>query len=493
MYGVFAAAGFLFLTCGAVSRKFIVLHKPEDPTISIKLWFQVGSQYDPPGKEGLAHFCARMLAEGGTKRHSYEEILDLLYPMAASYSVTVDKEMTVFHGRVHKDHLDSYLSLLTQAVCEPGFRKEDFDRIKSNILNELENLLRYGNDEAFGKEAFFQFVFQGTPYSHPCMGLIESVKSITLEDVETFYQKYFTFENLVIGLGGKVDPHLKKRVLKEFRGLPSGKVASIPPPQVKPIQGLEVLLIEKETPSTAMSLGFPISVLRGDRDFMALWLFRSWFGEHRNSSSHLYQVIREARGLNYGDYAYIEYFPNGWRYRFPPPNFARRQQLFEIWIRPVPNETAHFVLRAVLRELQKVVDQGMSKEDFERTKRFLKKYYRNYAQTTEAQLGYRLDDRFYGTKDFLKAFPKALDRLTLEEVNLAIRRHLQYKNIKIVMITENAEQLKEALVKDLPSPITYKTPKPPEILAEDQEIAKYSLSIPEQNVTILKAEDMFVR
>jgi len=492
MYGMFVA-GLLLLACGVSSRKLIVLHKPQDPTVSIKVWFQVGSQYDPLGKEGLANLCARLLAEGGTKRHSYEEILDLLYPMAASYSVTVDKEMTVFHGRVHADHLDSYLPLFTQAICEPGFRREDFERIKSNILNELENLLRYGNDEAFGKEAFFQFVFQGTPYSHPCIGLIESVKSITLEDVQTFYRNYFTFDNLVIGLGGKVDKKLEKRVVSALQNLPSGKVKVASSFQVKPIQGLEVLLIEKETPSTAMSLGFPISVLRNDRDFMALWLFRSWFGEHRNSASHLYQVIREARGLNYGDYAYIEYFPNGWMYRFPSPNFARHHQVFEIWIRPVPNETAHFVLRAVLRELQKVVDQGMSKENFERTKQFLKKYYRNYAQTTEAQLGYRLDDRFYGTKDFLKDFSKALDRLTLEEVNSAIRRHLQYKNVKIVMITENAEKLKEALVNDLPSPITYTTPKPPEVLAEDQEIAKYPLSIPEENVTVIKAEDMFVR
>lgn len=492
MYGFFWA-GLLFLACGFFIRKLIVAHKPEDPTVSIKLWFQVGSQDDPKGKEGLVNLCAKLLAEGGTKTHSYEEILDRLYPMAASYSVTVDKEMTVFHGRVHQDHLNAYLSLFSQAICEPGFRKEDFDRIKSNVLNELENLLRYGNDEAFGKEAFFQFVFQGTSYSHPCIGLIESVKSITLEDVEKFYQNHFTFDNLIIGLGGKVDRKLEKRVLKAFHNLPREKSVSSPLPQLKPIQGLEVLLVEKETPSTAMSLGFPISVLRKDRDFMALWLFRSWFGEHRNSASHLYQVIREARGLNYGDYAYIEYFPNGWRYRFPPPNFARRQQVFEIWIRPVPNETAHFVLKAVLRELQKAVDNGMSLEAFERTKQFLKKYYRNYAPTTEAQLGYRLDDRFYGTQNFLKDFPKALDRLTLEELNSAIRRYLQYKNMKIVMITQDAEKLKEALVKDLQSPIQYKTPKPSEVLAEDQEIAKYPLFIPEENVTIIKAEEMFVR
>ncbi len=49
--------------------------------------------------------------------------------------------------------------------------------------------------------------------------------------------------------------------------------------------------------------------MRGDEDFYPLAVANSWLGEHRNSSSHLYQVIREERGLNYGDYSYIEYFP----------------------------------------------------------------------------------------------------------------------------------------------------------------------------------------
>ncbi len=48
--------------------------------------------------------------------------------------------------------------------------------------------------------------------------------------------------------------------------------------------------------------------------------------------------------------------------RVPPQNVARRRQLLEIWIRPVPNETGQFALRAALREFQKFVDNGMTQE-----------------------------------------------------------------------------------------------------------------------------------
>ena len=52
--------------------------------------------------------------------------------------------------------------------------------------------------------------------------------------------------------------------------------------------------------------------------------------------------MRESRGLNYGDYAYIEYFPRGMNRFEPEPNLARHQQIFQIWIRPVEPPNAVF-------------------------------------------------------------------------------------------------------------------------------------------------------
>jgi hypothetical protein len=91
--------------------------------------------------------------------------------------------------------------------------------------------------------------------------------------------------------------------------------------------------VEKETRATAISFGHPIAVNRSHPDYPALYLARTWLGEHRSSTSHLYQRIRELRGMNYGDYAYIEAFPRGCSVLRTKIPGAR---LFEIWIRPVP-------------------------------------------------------------------------------------------------------------------------------------------------------------
>jgi zinc protease len=203
-------------------------------------------------------------------------------------------------------------------------------------------------------------------------------------------------------------------------------------------------------------------------------------------------VIREARGLNYGDYSYIEHFPNAGGAFVPPTNVCRSQQIFELWIRPVPNAARHFALRAALRELQKFVEHGMTEDEFRETQQFLRKFVLHLAPTTMDRLGYALDDRFYGIKgSHLENFRRMMDEVTLDDVNEAIKKYLQYDNIDIAIVTKDAESLKKALVDDAPSPITYAMPKPESVLAEDREISVFPLHIKAANVRIVPVGELF--
>lgn len=473
-------------------QRMVALPVADDPTVSFRILVGAGSQNDPPGKEGLAALTATVITEGATKQHSYEEILELLYPMAASISDQVDKEMTVFSGRTHMDNLDEYYALYSEVLLQPAFNEDDFNRVKSDYLNYVKTTLRYSQDEELGKETLYEFIFAGTPYQHNEEGWVTSLSAITLDDVKQFYRTYYTRDNVVVGIGGGFDDAFAKKVAGDFKKLPAGEVARVPAPKPKKIDGLHVLIVEKDAASTGISFGFPIDVTRGSREFYALAMATSWLGEHRNGFSHLFEVIRGKRGLNYGDYAYIEHFPRGYRRQFPPPNVARRQQIFQIWIRPVPNEARVFAFRAAMRELEALVDEGMSEEDFALTRKFLKGYILHYAPTTTMQLGYALDDQFYGIDDgHWQTFAEMLDSITREEVNAALKKHFNYNDLKVVFITKDAEDLKNVLVNNEPSPITYQSEKPAAILEEDKEISVYPLSIEPENVTIAKVEELF--
>ncbi|HYE65581.1 MAG TPA: hypothetical protein VD966_08360, partial [Pyrinomonadaceae bacterium] len=185
------------------------------------------------------------------------------------------------------------------------------------------------------------------------------------------------------------------------------------------------------------------------------------------------------------------YFPRGMFQFTPDPNLARRQQIFQIWIRPVEPENGLFTLRATLYEFDKLVREGMSQQAFEATREFLTKYANILTQTQDSQLGYALDSRYYGIPDFNTYMREQLARLTLEDVNRAIQQHLKTDRMRVVIVTKDATALRDAILAGKPSPITYNSPKPKEILEEDKVIENYKINVKPENVLIVPVEQVF--
>src|SRR5258706_12228945 len=141
-------------------------------------------------------------------------------------------------------------------------------------------------------------------YGHQNMGAIGALEKMTIKDVRDFYQTNFTQANLVIGLAGGYPEKFPGQVQTYFRKLPAGGIDQrhlwpFLQPKLEP--GTKIQIVQRETRSTAVSLGFPINVTRPNKDWPALAVVASYFGQHRSSNSYLFQRLREARRLNYGD------------------------------------------------------------------------------------------------------------------------------------------------------------------------------------------------
>lgn len=468
-----------------------VLMPNNSPLVTFRFLFMTGSAQDPAGKEGVAALTAAMLAQGGTRSLSYEQITEAMYPMATSFGSQIDKEMTVFTGTTHVDNVSHYYQLVNQMLLNPGFREDDFKRLKENAINYLKVTLRNANDEELGKEQLYNTIYAGHVYGHSNIGSVSALEKLTVADVAEFYRAHYTQANLVIGMAGNYPADFVSKALTDFSKLPKGKAGRMKIAAPVVASGMKISLIKRDTRSTAISLGFPLSVTRADKDWPALFLVASYFGQHRSSNSHLYQRLREARGLNYGDYAYIEYFPRGMFQFQPDPNLGRQQQIFQIWIRPVEPQNGHFTLRAALYEYDKLVREGMTREAFEATRDFLLKNVNLLTATQNAQLGYALDSRYYGIPDFNAYARQQLSKLTLDDVNRAIRQHLKSDRMRIVMVTKDAEALRDAIVGNSPSPITYNAPKPKEIMDEDKTIEAYKINVRPEDIEIIPVERVF--
>ena len=470
----------------------IGLQLPDSPLVGVRIAFRTGSVDDPDGKNGLNALTALMVGRGGTQTMTFEELTTTLYPWAASIRTQSDKEVTTVIGQVHRDHLEPFYEILRELVLSPRFDQSDFDRNKEFLVNGIVSTLRGNDDEELGKQALNALMYEGHPYEAPTMGTEFGLEAVTLDDVRRFHATHYTQGNFVVGLAGGFPSGFLARVEQDlFDGLGLGEAEPPMLPAPRSLDRLEVLIVEKDAIATAMSIGFPLDLTRADDDFYALLVANSYFGEHRTFNGLLMNKMRGDRGLNYGDYSYIESFVQDGGSRFPITNIPRRQQFFSIWIRPVPHHNAHFALRQALRELETLIEDGLSSADFEATREFLLNYSKLYAQTAGRRLGYIMDSRFYGADFFLDEIQRRLPALTVDAVNDAVRRHLRHDNLAVAIVTTDAESFGDRLLANEPSPPTYNTAVTAEILTEDEAVTSYALAINPDRMRVVPVEEMF--
>jgi zinc protease len=493
-------------------QELIELRKDNANSLVLKYMFNVGSMMDPEGKEGLTQMTASLMMGGGSESHSITEINNLLYPIAGQYSQSVDKEITVFTFTVHPDFAREYYDIIMGMIYQPAFNEKDFERIRSNQLNYVDQIIKASSDEDYSKMALESLLFQGTRYQHMVAGTLSGIRNITLEDIRKHYSTYFARDNLLLGLAGKYGDEFKSQVIGDAGQLPALSVTLPEPPAVEMPDGFQVEIICKDNAlGSAIFTGFPIDITRKKDEFAALMVANSWLGEHRKSYGKLYQKIRDIRSMNYGDYSYIEWYDSGGSNQLPPPHVPRNSNYFSIWIRPVQIAEqlriqypelgsirvghAHFALRLAVRELDLMIKKGISREDFELTREFLRSYIKLYIQTPSSELGFLMDSRFYRRTDYISELDGLLAELTVEDVNAAVKKYLQTENMFVAIITNDseAEALAEHLRKNAPSPMSYsglvREGLPEEVSIEDDQITTYPLNV--KSVRIIESEEMF--
>ncbi len=501
----------------------IALDTPAE-LVQMRIMVKAGSAFDPAGLEGLAYITARLMLEGSygdpEAPVTKEKLAEMVRPWgsAAKPSVTTEKETATFSMSVPRTVLDQYIEkVLRPLFTAPLFEQEELDRVRKEILEEIGSTYRLENTELLGLYAIDNFVHEGTSYGHVPFGTVEGLNAVTKGNVLSFYKTSYAPENVVVALSTKEErvvasvTHALENIGKNIKAKLLKKQLPAPPPA---ISGKHLaIVIQPGTVASGIHAAFPIDLQRSDSDYWALYVANVFFGTHRDGFGRLYRDIRQARGYNYGDYSYIEWF-NFRPFRlFPPPNTPRRHQYFSIWVRPVAHQYVHHLLKAITWELENFIREGMTPEDCESAKNKARVLYLNLAETSSRLLAYKLDDDFYGLsgKGYLDEYLQAIDRLTAEQITSAIRKHLQPENLKYVIITneEWADRLKQDIAQNRNARgksfkeynIDFTTVNGDtlwqfsrskmEVVEMDKVWESYWLDIPEENIEIARSNQLF--
>lgn len=426
----------------------LVTLESASPLVAVKIMVKAGSTSDPVGKEGLANLVASSVIQGGfgdpSQPVTKERLAEITQPWGggAMPLAQVAAETTTFHMTIPRDELASYLEqVLGPMFTAPQFSASELDRLRTETAAVI-SVARSEDLENLGLSAIEMSVMEGTRYQHQPFGTEQGLTSITRDDLVSFFRTHYRPEKVILGVS-TTDQSIVTPIVSLVSGMNIRAPATTPVVRTafsKPIAGRQLTIIEQpNAPAASIHMGFPIIVGRSHPDFWPLYVANTWLGTHRDSTGHLYQMIRQERGYNYGNYSYIEHWNGRSGSLFQVFNQPRSQQYFSIWVRPVQHEYAYPLMKAITYELDKLVREGLTDEQVASARNKAKVLYVNLGETVSRLLSARMDDAFYGASPgFLEGYLSNIDKVTTAQVNVAIRRHLQTEDLKYVVITNSA-------------------------------------------------------
>jgi zinc protease len=274
-----------------------LVHEPAVPLIAVHFAFVGGAVQDPAGKAGTANLAASLLDEGAGDFDSkaFEERLER---KAVELSFSAERDDVRGSLRTLTENRDEAFDDLRLALTAPRFDASDVEINRQQIMSMLRRATTSPNDIA--SRRWWATAFAGHPYGRPVSGTLESVPTITIDDLKSYTHRVLSRGNLKIAVVGDIDAETLKPLLdRTFGGLPAQ-------PELTPIaaaspQGLgQRIVVNLDVPQSVVEFGGP-GIARKDPDFMAAYIVNHILGGGA-FSARLYQEVREKRGLVYSIY-----------------------------------------------------------------------------------------------------------------------------------------------------------------------------------------------
>jgi zinc protease len=469
-----------------------LVHQPDaGPLVHLEILVRAGSAHDLIGSEGLANLTARLLREGGAGKRTPAEVEQALYRMGTEIEVVVDREMVAFRATCVAEDAPAVAKLMGQMLMVPRLDPKVLSRIRSEALSHLQQGI-VQNDEALGDALLDARLYAGHGYGHPIQGRVGVLPTLSEAQVRRFLLERYVRPAMVLGVAGAASEETVAALREKLGGAPAALYRDVTPRAAAVPRGRRVLIVEKRTSATGVHFGHTTRLRRDHPDWAAMMLATTALGEHRQAHGRLYQALRESRGLNYGDYAYVErYRQDGWSHR-QQTGTGRVDNSFYVWIRPVEPGNAAFALKAAIGLVEAWADTGLSPDEFAAMQTYLQSRVALWAADPARRLGWATEAALMGWPDPVQALPAAIAGLSLTQVNLAIQRHIHPDRMDIVVVTQDAKALSELLRSEAPTPMVGAAGSSDEDeaqAAEDAQISATQLKL--QGIEVVPTEDLF--
>jgi len=242
----------------------VILHVDRKlPIVHVNQWYHVGSKNEQKGRTGFAHLFEHMMFQGS--KNASEEYFTYVERAGANLQEggvngTTSSDRTNYFATVPSGNLENILWLesdrLATLLDATDIKKLDNQRdvVKNERRQGLENQ-PYGRWYPLALEAVFP---AGHPYSWPVIGSQEDLTAASLTDVQEFFRRYYTPNNLSLVIAGDFDPAEAKRLVEKYFGvIPPGPALDRPARWVPVMNGEKVVEVADRVPQERSYMVWP--------------------------------------------------------------------------------------------------------------------------------------------------------------------------------------------------------------------------------------------
>jgi len=386
------------------------------PIVSLQLVFTNAGHLSNT-KDGLADMSAKLLNEG-TKKDGSVGFAQKLDDHAVDVSAHVGRESFVFEVSALKSEFPYAIERLKELLKDPNYTAEALDQVKRQKIGWLTQ--KKSDFDYIAATKLRETLFKGTALARPYDGTIESVKSITLDDIKGFISSHMGYNNAITVIGGDISfdeaagyvnallpllPKVKKEETKHFTA--SDKK--------------ETVLIPEDTQQAYIYFGAPFNYSYKEKDQYKAKIAEYLLGG-AGFGSRLMEEIRVKRGLTYGAYAML-----------------RRTKYASYLSGYLQTKLSTQDEAKVL--VQKVVDdfvaKGITAKELKAAKEFLVGSEPLRVETLSQRLNRAYNEFYYGRPlGFSKEQLKKIETVTLEEMNDFITSHKELADLSFAIVTK---------------------------------------------------------
>jgi zinc protease len=338
--------------------KLLIKEDKRAPTVVHMVWYKVGSIDEANGTTGLSHVVEHMMFKG-TKKHPGGEFSRIVASLGGRQNAFTSRDYTGYYQQVEKSHLEAVMALEADRMKNLQFSKAEFDKEIQVVMEER----RWRTDDqpqGLLNEALNAAAFTAHPYHHPIVGWMNDLENLTIQDVESWYRRWYAPNNATMVVVGDVDHQRVRALAEKYYGGYKKQVLPVTRPQIEPAQrGIRRVSVKAPAENPYVMLAFKAPTLRdlqGDKDVYALSVLAAVLDGYSNARL-TNKLVRTDRVANSAGAEYDE--------------LQRGPSLFTIGGSPAAGVDVTRLETLLRGEISRIAEEGVSEEELQRVKRQL--------------------------------------------------------------------------------------------------------------------------